>query len=253
MRRRLAAPLLLAALLLTGCTQKTMPLTTSVHHPSVPPSSSVAPRTGPSERSTPTSAGCSPTAQRMPPHAVSARVPDVDGDGRPDVEWAKGASTVTFGITTASGATVSGSTVFAGGGTRSFVLGRLADGVVIALPSEGRDSPLWSFVGCRLAPVIGRGSLPDGRDTTPFVVATPSRGGAATCVGGRLYSVESAGAGGGRVTVLGRRIDVTADGRRAVLSRATTVLAEHVRSGSAEERRFAGVSCGSSVVLHPQP
>ena len=244
MRRRLAAPLLVVALLLTGCTRATPPLQSSV-----PRSSPVAP----SERSTPSAVGCSPTTQRMPADAVAARIPDVDGDGRPDTAWAAGASTVTFGVTTASGATVSGSASFAGGGRRSFVLGRLANGAVIALPSEGRDSPLWSFADCRLAPVLGRDALPGSRSTTPFVVATPDRGGDATCLRGRLYSVWSVSAGSGRATVLGRRIDVTADGRLAVLSRTTTALARDVRTGSAREQRFAGVSCGSAPVLHPQP
>jgi hypothetical protein len=133
------------------------------------------------------------------------------------------------------------------------VLGRLGDGAVIALPSEGRDSPLWSFAACRLAPVVGRDALPGSGDTTPFVVATADGGGDATCVGGDLYSIRSVSTGGAGETVLGRRIDVTADGRRAVLGRTTTVLARHVLPGSARERRFAGVSCGSAPVLHPQP
>ena len=77
------------------------------------------------------------------------------------------------GGTTASGATASGKQGFAGGGDRTFVAGKLANGVVVAITSEGRDSPVYTFSHCAFQKLQGKDLLPGATAESQF---TPSTG-----------------------------------------------------------------------------
>lgn len=193
----------------------------------------------------------------MPAGALHAMIVDVDGDGRRDAEWAKvllGGS-VYFGITTASGATISAEEQFAGGGGREFVAGKLSNGVVVAIPSETRASALWSFVHCTLRRVKGVydakatfGEHPD------FWFYSAGNGGAAGCLDGRLVGFHSKPDGKGHVTIAAQQVSLSTNGRRASTG-TTTVVHKHVRDTTMADfdkiERYRQISCGASKVLHP--
>ncbi|MCU1474375.1 hypothetical protein, partial [Amnibacterium sp.] len=187
---------------------------------------------------------------------ASARIVDVDGDGDPDREWADIllGGTVRFGITTASGATVSAEQQFAGGGDRTFVVGKLASGVVVAIPSEGRDSPLWSFVRCALHPVAGtydpHAPVGGGR----FVFASADDAGAVGCLHGELDGFHSIDAGPNRATFTAVEVIVSADGLHATTGTTRTVLKDAKNETISDYRRiapFTRATCGTSPVLRP--
>lgn len=198
----------------------------------------------------PASAGCAPTTGNgIPAGADTGRIADVDGDHRPDTEWAVlVGGTIRFGITTASGATVSGSAAFAGGGDRTFVVGNLANGVAVVIPSEGRTSDVLTFTDCRLQQTEGRNpALPSVGDA--FTLYSEGGGGSAMCVDGVLYALSTESDGGTFANVLTQRVLVSADGARASFSGAKETLATHL--DAAALRPYEGVSCGDSPVLRP--
>lgn len=207
----------------------------------VVPAPSRSPAVLPSETSASheTAVGCSPTTATTPEGASAAPIQDVDGDGKRDTEWAvqKRGGTLQFGITTASGATVSAEQGFAGGGGRSFVVGTLANGVVVAITSEGRDSPVYTFSGCAFHPLEGKSLLPSTSDKPQFILYSDSAGGAGGCFGGRLGLIERTTSS----ALVARLANVSVNGRDAVLTNKT----EPVPSNT------TGVSCNRSPVLRP--
>ncbi|HEY0374667.1 MAG TPA: hypothetical protein VGC94_07710 [Amnibacterium sp.] len=221
-----------------------------------PPTPTAVPPTAPASAPPVVGAGCPRTAATMPAGVASARIVDVDGDGHGDREWARilPGGTVRFGITTASGATVSAEQQFAGGGDRTVVVGRLASGVVVAIPSEGRDSPLWSFVRCVLHPVAGtydpQVSIGGGR----FVFYSADDAGAVGCLHGELEGFHSIDAGRDRVTFTAVEVTVSADGLHATTGATRTVLKDAKNATMSDYRRiapFTRATCGSSPVLRP--
>ena len=198
----------------------------------------------------PASARCAPTSSGIPAGADTGVVDDVDGDHRPDTEWSVlDGGAVVFGITTASGATVSARAEFAGGGERTFVVGHLANDAVVLIPSEGRASELWSFRGCALHQV--QGTNPEAPSVGPFfTLASGSGGGDAMCIEGELYSVSYTTAGGDLEDVVGQRVQVSADGSTATISSTKRTIAS--RLDPAALARYQEVSCGTAPVLRPQ-
>jgi hypothetical protein len=173
-----------------------------------------------------------------------------------DIEWAelKLGGTLHIGSTTGSGATVSAAQGFAGGGSRSFVVGKLSNGVVAAITSEGRDSPLWSFVDCRLREMHGRYDRRAGIGGDGVAFYSVDDAGAAGCPAGHLEGFHLLQVAPGQVTITAERVEVSRDGLHATVAGTTTVLedAEKVRMADDERiRLFTQTSCGHSPVLRP--
>jgi hypothetical protein len=103
------------------------------------------------------SAGCAPAGDGVPAGADAKPTIDVDGDGQVDTEWiatqlgADGA--VTFGLTTASGATFTSEIRSASPVERSVLVADVTgSGELIALASDGRQVLLYAISDCRLVP-----------------------------------------------------------------------------------------------------
>jgi hypothetical protein len=103
------------------------------------------------------SAGCAPTGDGVPAGADAKEALDVDGDGRADTEWIAtqpaADGSVTFGVTTASGATFSSVIRSASPVARSVLIADVTgDGELIALASDGRQVLLYGISDCQLVP-----------------------------------------------------------------------------------------------------
>lgn len=231
------------------------PVASGTPAPSPNPSWTPSPRATPDTAARATGPGCARTSATTPTGAISARVGDLDGDGRADIEWAelRVGGTLHFGVTTASGATVGAQQEFAGGGDRSLVVARLRSGVVAVITSEGRDSPLWSFVGCRLHQVRGTyfgGAVGAGA----FTFYSEDDAGAVGCLQGGLDGFHVREERPGRVTIQAQPVTMSPDGLHATTGPVRT-LATHVRNVTMADfdriRVYTSESCGASPVLRP--
>jgi hypothetical protein len=147
-----------AALLLSGCflipSSTPTPSPTGAPIIATPSSSASASATPPAVAlPTPTgvatAAGCGPTAETTPPGAVLRSTIDVDGDGLSDTEWITKTPTLEFGVTTASGATVSYPLSTAAPTTREGFIAQLNDHRIVSLVDDGRAAYAHFFVNCK--------------------------------------------------------------------------------------------------------
>jgi hypothetical protein len=191
--------------------------------------------------SVPTAHGCSANGSSVPAHAETARIADVDHDGRPDTEWATmlEGGTIEWGVRTASGAVLGTTSGFASGGERSISIGRLADDQVVALPSDGHTVPLYVLRNCVWV------QPRQGRDIYQFATGWGDPGAiGARCIDGALYAIKKPS-----WKSTGTRIDATLvriapDGTSATNGPTTTVnLALKDQEGSE--------ACPPSVRLLP--
>ena len=105
---------------------------------------------------TPELEGCPATAKTMPADAVSADIPDLDGDGETDTAWySEAEAPFTYGITTASGATMTLPDDLAGPNTHSGWTAELHNGVVVTVLDDGRSASLHALVDCAFVTPIG--------------------------------------------------------------------------------------------------
>jgi hypothetical protein len=148
------------ALTLTGCGAAGVAQTSSVT-PSGPAGSADA---APESTADPAAAepeGCPATTASMPAGAVSAEIADVDGDGENDTEWYDEASSpFTFGISTASGATITLADDLAGPGRHNGWTAALHNGVVVSVLDDSRRATLHAFVDCEFVTPIGVDARP---------------------------------------------------------------------------------------------
>jgi hypothetical protein len=119
-----------------------------------PTTTTAAPSSSTSGSST---TGCPTAGDGVPAGADQAPAVDVDGDGRPDTQWIAqqpaGDGGVTFGVTTASGATFTAVIRSASPVARSVLVADVTgNGEPIALASDGRQVLLYAISDCRLVP-----------------------------------------------------------------------------------------------------
>ena len=113
----------------------------------------------PSEPSEPE--GCPATAEGIPDGAVTAEIADVDGDGQNDTEWYSEATVpFVYGVTTASGATITLTDRMAGPNTHSGWTAKLHNGVVVTVLDDGRGAVLHALVDCAFVTPIGVDARP---------------------------------------------------------------------------------------------
>ncbi|MDH2444655.1 hypothetical protein QDR37_11935 [Amnibacterium sp. CER49] len=257
MRRRLLLALI-PVLVLSACTPAapapsataTSAAVVPAPAPSVSPVAVATPASSASIGPTPPDAhaGCAPTAARIPAGAVTATTTDVDGDGRPDVEWAVVvAGAVEFGVRTASGATASASYSFAGPAERTVAIARLGNGAVVALPSDHRGAQLFAFAHCRFVHPVGVDGKPYAFDQQDL----RGNGTGVGCRGGRLLGFQVTGRSGDR-TVTGTLVTVSPDGRSAT-NGATETIATHMGDDADVVRVASQATCSPAPLLHPRP
>jgi hypothetical protein len=112
-----------------------------------------------------TSAGCPPTGDGVPAGADAQPTLDVDGDGQADTEWIDTSSGsdggVTFGVTTASGATATAVIRSASPIERSVLVADVTgSGELVALASDGRQVLLYALSDCGILPVLDEQGQP---------------------------------------------------------------------------------------------
>lgn len=116
----------------------------------------VAPSASPTPVSTPPeAAGCPSNSGSIPAGADTATIEDVDGDGRPDIQYFSESPTFEYGIQTASGATVSLPDDNAGPGRHSGWSAPLESGVVVTVLDDSRMASLHAFVDCAFVTTRG--------------------------------------------------------------------------------------------------
>jgi len=162
-------------------------------------------------------AGCAATAETMPAGAVSAEIADVDGDGKPDIEWYdETAAPFVYGITTASGATHSLEDDLAGPGAHSGWTSALHNGVVVTVLDDGRTATLHAFVDCAFVTPIGV----DGRPYTFDMQNFRGNGTGVGCLevddGLELNGLQVTENRDGSFALMSTGISVSADGLAAV-------------------------------------
>lgn len=188
--------------------------------------------------------GCASTTESMPRTSFTASIGDVDGDGRADTEWALiGTRGMRWGVTTASGATVSHTIAYASGGSRSVSIGTLSSGQTVALPSDGHTSNLYVLRDCRwVAPEVAGTKRPF-EFSTPYGDPFDAVGGA--CVGGRLYQVYSDPTASGAERS-GVRATISSD------DRTVTTGTDRVELAAPHGADRYGDGCAPSKVLFPR-
>ena len=106
-------------------------------------------------------AGCSPNGIAIPAGATTAIIGDVDGDQRPDTEFYTEVGAFSYGIHTASGATVLLPDDLAGPGAHSGWSARLDGPAIVAtVLDDGRSASLHAFINCRFVTTKGTDGQP---------------------------------------------------------------------------------------------
>jgi len=147
------------ALTLTGCAASGV-AQTGVVTPADAGDSAELPES-PAEPAVAEPTGCPATAESMPAGAASAQIADVDGDGENDTAWYdETSSPFTYGITTASGATLTLPDDLAGPGQHSGWTAALHNGVVVTVLDDSRGATLHAIVECGFVTPIGVDARP---------------------------------------------------------------------------------------------
>lgn len=147
-------PLILIVGTTVGCTAQDSPKPAETTTQSeAPPATSSSPAAT-TDADVGSGPGCPSTGDVMPANATTKQSVDVDGDGKVDTEWF---SQHTFGITTASGATVSAEPDFIGGADpRALTADVDGNGKIVVLLAGSKDAQLLTFLDCELQPVLNK-------------------------------------------------------------------------------------------------
>lgn len=194
------------------------------------------------------SRGCPANASTVPAGSWTARIGDVDGDGRADTEFYT--RDLRYGIRTASGAVHMQHDGLAGPGPHSGWSARLAGGPVITVLDDGRQAHLYSFTGCDIRPVKNA----QGAQYSFWLAQwgpEPIRGTGVACTAAprHLEGVLARQHADGRFTIETTRIAVSADGTRAT-NGSTGVGTHRYARGSSTVQHAWDSTCGSTPVVH---
>jgi hypothetical protein len=164
----LAAACIAVAGLLSGCFGNASTPPTNTTAPKTPFATTSAPPTplATPSATTPTNSensamGCPPNGDSIPEGASTAVLGDVDDDGEPDAEFYSEVGGFSYGIHTASGATIFLQDDLAGPGKHSGWSARL-DGpqLVVTVLDDGRSASLHAFVNCTFRTTMGIDGTP---------------------------------------------------------------------------------------------
>jgi hypothetical protein len=115
----------------------------------------------PTESPTIAPEGCPATPESTPGGAVTAKIADIDGDGKSDTQWYSEATVpFVYGITTASGATITLTDTLGGPNTHSGWTAQLHNGVVVSVIDDGRGAALHALVDCDFVTPVGVDARP---------------------------------------------------------------------------------------------
>jgi hypothetical protein len=211
----------LAALLLTGCAAQPAGGSSPTARPTDTPSASASPTvtTAPSSTASPSSEarGCANGRTAVPSGATTATIPDVDGDGKPDLEfYSERSAPFTYGIRTAAGGVYELRDDLAGPGGHGGWTAAIDDPVGhVTVLDDGRDATLHAWVGCRFVTTQGSDGRPYRFGLNGFseygTGVTCERSGGSTRLAGVLAKKRS----DGRYDIATTTIDVSADGAEA--------------------------------------
>ncbi|WEO78263.1 hypothetical protein BJQ94_04280 [Cryobacterium sp. SO2] len=153
--------------------------------------------------------GCPANSGTVPDGAVTAEIADIDGDGENDTEWYSEATVpFEYGITTASGATITLADGLAGPNSHSGWTAQLHNGVVVTVLDDGRGADLYAFVECAFV-------TPIGVDARPYAFDMQNLRGYGTGVG--CLEVE------GGLELNGLQVTENRDGSYALMATGITV------------------------------
>ncbi|GAA3868708.1 hypothetical protein GCM10022381_10060 [Leifsonia kafniensis] len=251
--RNLGLPVLLAACVavgVTGCAGPTGgtpgPILPSATGATVMPSAGPTDATTSPSTPTPTSTtatGCAPNGASIPAGADTATIEDVDGDGKPDVEYYSESPTFEYGIQTASGATISLADDLAGPGRHGGWSALLENETVITVLDDGRTATLHAFVDCGFVTTKGV-------DGNPYRFLLNGFGETGTGVecsdgnGGRqLIGVLAARDSSGNYGIVNTVVTVSGDGLLATNGTSSTV-ATGLPESDPQVVAAMGSSCG---------
>jgi hypothetical protein len=221
--------------------------------PSTDPDPSPSPSESPSEPPSPEDRpkGCPANNETIPGGADIATIPDIDGDGQPDIHFYSEIPNFMYGVQTATGATIILRDQLAGPHTHSGWTAQLGSDLVITVLDDGRTASLHAFVDCRFVTTTDL-------DGTPYVFGLNGFSDDNTAVrcgngdgGLELIGVNAARQPDTTYDIVNTTITISRDGKRVVHTSAQTeetgLVASDERVTSARNSTCADVPKVGSI------
>jgi hypothetical protein len=239
-------PVVVAGLALAACASSpgAAPTTTVTASPTGSPSPSGSGTSAPWG----SGPGCPAGGGAIPSGAQTAQIGDVDGDGKPDTEFATASA---YGIRTASGATVTLPWDLAGPGTHSGWTSHRETAVVTVL-DDGRTASLHAFVDCGFVASKDASGTPYTFTLAGFgqygtgVECTDENGGAL------LFGVLAAKQSDGTYSVQGTDVNLVDGGRTAENAGSPQTLASGLAQDDPKVALAMRSSCGDVPIVHTE-
>jgi hypothetical protein len=248
-----------AVVLLSGCTapalERSTPATPAAESPT--PATTVTVTATATPSATPVSsggsaAGCTNGTTTIPAGSDTARIGDVDGDGRADTAFFTESGGPQYGIRTAAGGVYPVQDGLAGPATHSgWTAGLDASPGVVTVVDDGRSAHLLVFEDCAWVRTKGVDGKPYTFGLNGFFPAPAGTGVACNDRNGGvlLEGVRAVRRANGNVDIRWTQIDVSSDGRLArngsTETRWTNLPPSDPRVAVANESR-----CGDAVKVH---